>query len=121
MGELILEAAYGINGLGVVITGTITQGTLSMGETLSIGGRDYVCSTLESDHKKVEIVTRGNLFGSVLKEAKISDFSNVKGVRVSFGENKYQRDTFSSTNEVISKQSSEPTGPKSFLRRLFGK
>ncbi len=120
MASIKVNEVYFIRGVGVVLTGKVVEGELKSGSTFELNGKQYTFGEIEANHEKVNSVSSGILFGVTIPQATREEFELTKGEILYYdaGEGQQFPNTFASKPK--SSQPS-PTGPKSFLRRLFGR
>lgn len=120
MASIKVNEVYFIRGVGVVLTGKVVEGELRVGNTIELNGKSYTFGQIEANHQKVDYVNSGILFGVTIEQATREEFELTKGKTLYFNTGNGQE--FSNTFSSESKKSqSNPTGPKSFWRRLFGR
>lgn len=71
---MVIEDIFAISGRGTVITGEIESGTVSVDESVTIGGRSFTVTGIEHDHKLVRFASAGMSVGLLLRGATKDSF-----------------------------------------------
>ncbi len=79
--RLWVDRAFTIRGAGTVVTGTLAAGTVSVGDRLTLGGRDVVVRGLQSLGKPVERATATARVALALRGIAVEDLSRGDALR----------------------------------------
>ena len=71
---MTIEDMFVIAGRGTVITGTIVNDKISVGETVVINNKTFIVSGLESYKKMINTASEGMGIGMLLQGAEKNDF-----------------------------------------------
>ena len=61
--EFVVEDVFSVMGLGIVLTGKVISGTISLNDKVDLGGKQYKVIELRSFKKLLDSATKGDQIG----------------------------------------------------------
>lgn len=117
MFRLTVEDTFSIKGRGLVATGRIEEGSLSVGDTVSIDGREATVDGIEMFRKVLDTATAGDNVGILF--SKLTNDDVTRGSVIT-GEGS-TRTTLARDQLEAMQDAGLVEEPKSFMKKLFGR
>ena len=73
---MTVEDVFVIKGRGLVATGTIESGSISVGDEVDAGGRHFTVTGVEMFRKRLESASAGDTVGLLLRDASRDDITS---------------------------------------------
>jgi len=84
--KILVSGVYKITGVGAVVTGKVTEGTLTTGMVMSAGGKNMRIKVIKRKHKEIGEANVGDKVGLSLENSDYDALRNYEKKEIIFTE-----------------------------------